>query len=150
MSSSPSELPDVHPVLGRLEYDEDQRDYSGVLTTRGQKVPFRVSRDDDGRFETAEGRAIRFARDPQTEIEAAERFLAGHYLDLANEQWLPAANRPAMSVKSFIKALSLEEVEFNGDGGVSFTFADGDVFAGHWLIATTRADGVLAYHELAG
>jgi hypothetical protein len=150
MSSPASELPDVHPVLGQLEYDEDRRDYSGALTTRGQKVPFRLSRDDDGKFKTAENRAIRFARDPQTEIEAAKRFLAGNYLDLANEQWLPAANRPRLSVRAFIEAIGLEEAEFNGDGGVSFTFADGDVFAGHWLIAHARADGVLAHHELAG
>jgi hypothetical protein len=149
MTSPASELPSVHPVLGRLEYDEDRRDYTGVLTTRGQKVSFRVNRNDDGRFETAEDRAIRFARDPRAEIDAVERFLAGHYLDLANEEWLPP-DQPRLSVEGFIKAIKLEEVEFEGDGGVSFTFADGDVFAGHWLIAHARADGVLAHHELAG
>jgi hypothetical protein len=149
MTSPASELPSDHPVLGRLGYDEDSRDYTGVLTTRGRKVPFRVNRDDEGRFETAERRAIRFARDPRSEIEAVERFLAGHYLDLANEQWLPP-EQPRLSVEAFIKAIALEKVEFDGDGGVSFTFADGDVFAGHWLIARSRPDGVLAHHELAG
>ena len=64
MTSPASELPSDHPVLGRLGYDEDSRDYTGVLTTRGRKVPFRVNRDDEGRFETAEAersvsRAIR-------------------------------------------------------------------------------------------
>jgi hypothetical protein len=112
-------------------------------------VPFRVSRSDDGQFETAEKRAMRWVQDPRPEIEAVERFLAGHYLDLANEQWLPP-EQPRLSVEAFIKAISLENVDFDGSGGVSFTFADGDIFAGHWLIAHVRPDGVLAHHELAG
>jgi hypothetical protein len=149
MALPATQLPEYHPVLGRLSYDEDSRDYSGTLPLRDLKIAFRLERDDNGQFNAAEDRAVRFSRDPRSEIDAVTRFLAGHYLDLANEDWLPP-ERPRLSVQGFIETVRLEEVKFDGDGGAWFTFADGDIFAGHWLIARARPDGVLAGHELAG
>ena len=49
-----------------------------------------------------------------------------------------------------MSAIAIEDASFDGDGGVEFTFADGDMFAGHWLTAHARPDGVLAHHGLAG
>jgi hypothetical protein len=149
MASPVPEPQQFHPVLGRLDYDDETREYAGALTVRGNKIKFHLERDDSGQFNVAERRAVQFARDPLSEIDAVSHFLAGHYLDLANEEWLPP-ERPRLSVREFIQAIRLEGIKFDGQSGVWFTFADGDIFAGHWLIVRARPDGVLDGHELAG
>ncbi|HET6249951.1 MAG TPA: DUF2262 domain-containing protein [Tepidisphaeraceae bacterium] len=142
-------MPEFHAVLGRLVHDEDRNIYTGKLTVRQQKIAFALVPDDGGDFAKAETRAIRFARDSATELYAIQRFLAGHFLDMANEDWAePDSKR--FSVKDFISRIVVETVRFKGDGSAEFVFTDSDIFSGHWLIARMRPDGILYHAELAG
>jgi hypothetical protein len=139
-------LPDHHPVLGRLEHDEERNRYTGNVTARSRKVTIRLAADDAGSFARSEERAVRFARNPQTELDAAGRFLAGHFLDTANHDW----GGGRLTVAALLERISARTVVFDGDGGVEYVYADGDVFGGHWLVARMRDDGVFFDAEIAG
>lgn len=145
----PRDFPEFHPVFGRLEHDDELNTYQAKVALGKKQFSIRLEMSDDGDYARAEERAIRFMRDAKVELEAARRYLAGHYLDLANEDW-SEGDQERMSVKEFLSRIEPEDVLFNGDGGVELTFRDGEVFAGHWLIARIRPDGILFDHELAG
>ena len=136
-------------MLGRLEHDEDRNTYSGEISSRQQKVMIHLKPDERGDFARAEERAIRFARDSRLELESITRYLAGHFLDMANEDWADP-QRDALNVATFIERLRVDTVAFGGDGGVTYHFTAGDIFGDHGLIARMRHDGILFDAELAG
>ena len=134
-------------LFGTLSYDASLRWYRGhVEFSPSHRVELDIS---------VEGVdpdiAIERARQifPRVQLqEAALRLAAAcEKLALYNDQW---SQGERIDADEFARRITLSSVTIHPEGEVELWYADGDLFAGHWIAVSTDAELQFQHVEIAG
>jgi hypothetical protein len=134
-------------LFGSLRYDANVGRYRGqVEFSPGHRVELSVS---------VEGvdpdTAIERARQifPRVQAQEAElrRAAAREKLALYNEHW---SEGEKIDADEFARRIALSSVTIHPEGEVELWYADGNLFAGHWIAVSTDADLQFQHVEIAG
>ena len=87
-----------------------------------------------------------FLRLRSSEI-AAREYASGKLLRLYNEDWSSA---PPIDDHTFAQRMTLEAVAIHEDGSATFSYRDGDLFAGHYIIVRADQNGDFLDANLCG
>lgn len=68
----------------------------------------------------------------------ARRYAASKLLSLYNTEW---RRGPQIEAEAFIERIALEGVAIDDDGSASFSYLDGDLFAGHYVVVNSEPNG---------
>jgi hypothetical protein len=79
----------------------------------------------------------------------AREFAALKLLDLKNDFWLDE-DEAELTHSDFVNRIGLESLSIESDGGLTFWFKDGDIFAGHVIIVKANSNGEFLDAEMAG
>jgi len=80
--------------------------------------------------------------------EAALRLAAAcEKLALYNDQW---SQGERIDAKEFSRRIALSSITIHPEGEVELWYADGDLFAGHWIAVSTDAELQFQHVEIAG
>ncbi len=79
----------------------------------------------------------------------AKNFAATKLLELKNDFWLDE-DEEELTHEDFLERLQLETLNIKSDGGLTFWYDDGDLFAGHVLIVEANVNGDFINAEIAG
>jgi hypothetical protein len=134
-------------LFGTLVYNEDLEEYCVKIEISPEQyidlsiAVWKISADE------AIKRAHEVFPRLQDREAALRRTTAVEKLTLYNEEWSPGEK---IDVDEFARRIVLSSVAIYPEGNVDLWYADGDLFAGHWL--GVRADSDLQFEdvELAG
>lgn len=141
-------------VLGELTFDDRLSRWDGVAAGLG--VPFSLSAhtfaesgrgltEDAATLEKYRMAFLRLQRDePILRAQMAERMLP-----LA-EEWREDEAAGPMTAQQFLERVRLESFSIYEDGDAELFYNDGDLFAGHLIIAVMNQDGTLGETSIAG
>lgn len=141
-------------VLGQLTYDDRLSRWDGASAVLG--VPFSLSAhtfadsgrglpQDEAALEVYRAAFLRLERDePALRPQMAERMLP-----LAQE-WQEDDDEAPLSAPQFLERVTLESLSIYEDGDAELFYNDGDLFAGHVIIAVVKGDGTLGETSIAG
>jgi hypothetical protein len=66
--------------------------------------------------------------------ELVHNSILDELLDLKNEDWLDEEEEP-LSAGEFLARMVLKQISIRAGGEFGFTYRDGDLFEGHWIVA---------------
>ncbi len=138
----------IHDELfGTLAYDESVRWYRGrVEFSPGFRVELCVSVEG-----VDPSVAIECARQifPQVQKQEASLRLAAAFEKLAlyNDQW---SQGERIDAAEFARRITLSSIAVHSEGEIELWYADGDLFAGHWISVSTDSQLRIQFVELTG
>ncbi|MEM6296388.1 MAG: DUF2262 domain-containing protein [Myxococcota bacterium] len=130
-----------HEPFGTLTFERERGDFEGVADWRGQPIELNFGATSEADLEAllTTGRALWSDQDGwQTRVETA---LCEQLLALAND-WVQDDGEPAMSADAFLRRISLTSIQIEPDDALTFHYDDGDVFAGHYIVAWGTLAGI--------
>jgi len=134
-------------LFGTLSYDARHRWYRAqVEFSPGHRVELDISVegvDPDNAIERA--RQI-FPR-VQAQEAALRRAAVSEKLALYNNQW---SQGERIDADEFSRRMALSSVTIHPEGEVELWYADGNLFAGHWIAVSTDAELQFEHVEIAG
>lgn len=135
-------------VFGTLLWDSEYECWTG-------KTEIRQTHSVEIRVYISEGNGVQIlksARHSFLKIREQESDLhlltANAYLDVYNKTW--NENDEDIDIASFVSLTKLETIVFSNDGTSGLYYDDGDLFAGHWIVAFLNPDGEFKYARLFG
>lgn len=145
------------PRLGDLTYDERLQEWRGQLTLAGRAVRLSITdlaTPQAGRDLPDQPAALAAHADRVGQLiagqDALHRAVADLLLEQAND-WRDEDDTPEpLTTEAFLTATSLTDVCLYGDGSAELVYDDGDLFAGHVIVASVDADGTVTDADLAG
>lgn len=134
-------------LFGTLSYDASLRWYRAqVQFSPGQRVDLSISVEGVDP-DAAIGRARQVFSRVQSQEAALRRAAACEKLALYNEQWNQGEK---IDADEFSRRIALSSVTIHPEGEVELWYADGDLFAGHWIAVATDSELRFQHVELAG
>ncbi|BAZ05762.1 DUF2262 domain-containing protein [Calothrix sp. NIES-3974] len=127
-------------ILGELTWNDDDECWvSQVQFNLEHRVNITVDPEDD---ET--GAIILMARQYFVKLQNQEemhirRCIAEELLANYNDNWNKGEN---ISIHQFIDMIKLEDIVFYANGMIQLFYHDGDLFAGHCIVASIDGQGV--------
>ncbi len=143
-----------HPVLGTLSWKSDLSVWETKIELRsGCPIDLRLSNLFDSAPTNNIDKLLQGGVDlldwaRRTESACRER-IADELLELHNDTWIPEGTTP-MGRAEFIKRISPNGLVRDTDGSGYFYWADGDMFAGHWIEVRFGKDQTISQVGLAG
>lgn len=139
------------PVLGELTYDHEFEWWDGQTDLGGHPAELRVQAERDCPSDPAArrtlGAALTRLRETEGRVRAA---VATRLLDLA-EDWRDDEDDPEpLTVAGVMARIVPTSVELSPDGGATLYYADGELFAGHIILAGVDASGHVTSAGIAG
>jgi hypothetical protein len=141
-----------HDYFGSMKLDEQRRQYQATLDfSPSHKVS--VTIDWAG---ISPSEALTRSRDVCDRIRVREpeyrRKIAQTLLSLYNDTWGDGA---ALDADGFMRQISLSDIQicpadFGTDGSATLYYADGDLFAGHWIEVFLDANFNYVRSQIAG
>jgi hypothetical protein len=135
------------PTLGRLTWDASQQFWRAEVELQpGRRVILTVDpsgKPQDQAFLRA-GQGLAWLREQE---QQARLDIADVYLDVYNQNW---SEEGPISRAEFVRRLELVEVGFGPEGAPSLWYDDGDMFAGHGILALFDVDGRFQAASLFG
>lgn len=142
-------------VLGELTYDDRLSRWDGHSAALG--VPFSLSAHtfaDSGAGLPGDEAALEVYRAAFLRLEKGEGELrcqvAEAMTELAEEWRDPDEDPLPVTPERFLERMKLESLSIYADGDAELFYSDGDLFAGHVIIAAVNPDGTLRDATIAG
>lgn len=131
--------PILDDILGRLEWDDNIRWYTGRLSLGSESIAVSLIPDKDGNPDSAFSRARSVVARYRQYADRAKDFAVTSLLGLKNGDWL-AEDEPDVTPSEFASRITVRSITFRADGSVSWWFDDGDLFLGHSIEVAMKPD----------
>lgn len=144
-----------HPILGKLSWNADLSTWeTKVELSPTCRINLRISTEmdmspTDNLDSLLEGGVEMLAWARRTESGCRER-IADELLELSNHTWAPDDSTAPMNRAEFMKRLVPSSLVRDIDGSGFFYWADGDLFAGHWIEVRFNQNFAISEVGLAG
>jgi hypothetical protein len=142
-------------VLGTLTRQIDDINFGTTIVALGRRIRITVSVDREGSCRAGLRRAASIVSQLDDYAARAKRYAASELLELKNNNWLTANEKPISSAE-FQAEMQLSGLTFYDSGRVMFSFADGaskdraGLFLGHGIEVDMETDDQFTYTELFG
>jgi hypothetical protein len=134
-------------LFGTLSYDARVRWYRArVEFSPSHRVELAISVEGVD-ADIAIERARRVFPRVQLQEAALRRAAACEKLALYNDQW---SQGERIDAEEFSRRIALSSITIHPEGEVELWYADGDLFAGHWIAVSTDSELHFHHVELAG
>jgi hypothetical protein len=122
---------------------------ASVFSRNQCEIEFAIEEDTDGNIQPALKRAKTLAGKLQEYEQAAKEYAVARLLDLKNEFWCDAGEKPT-NAKQFRARMTLASIVAKCDGGIVMYFHDGGLFAGHWVQIDMNAADEFVHADIPG
>ncbi|HEX5222252.1 MAG TPA: DUF2262 domain-containing protein [Verrucomicrobiae bacterium] len=134
-------------LFGSLKYDVNLRWYLGqVEFSPGHRVELSISVEGVDPYAAIQRARQTFPRVQSREAEL-RRAAAREKLALYNDQW---SEGEKIDANEFMRRIALSSVTIHPEGEVQLWYADGNLFAGHWIAVSTDSELQFQHVEIAG
>ncbi|WP_309738293.1 DUF2262 domain-containing protein [Chamaesiphon sp. OTE_20_metabat_361] len=139
-----------HPELGTLRYENEYDWYKGQIKIRQSNVSIQLSVNEAGDVTSAFNRAANLAGELDNYAQLAKEYAAEGLLQIKNETWLDDNDEDPLTLEQFQQRMTLESIDIDSDGKVSFYHNDGDLFWGHCILVVMDSENNFTDAETAG
>ena len=144
-----------HNVLGRLTYFNEYEWWETQVEFRpGCLVNFRLSTwtGSDPKVNVPDlfFRGVDYLEWARQAEPVCRQRVADKLLECYNDTWASEDEPAPMSCAEFVEKITLTSVVLHTDGGAYWYYADGDLFAGHWIEVRAGVNREFSHVGLAG